>query len=356
MASQDYKYDLSRNIDQYLAALSKLYEQEGERALQQVIVNAAIRVQEEWSYDNWNGGTAGHSVHLVLPDQIYLSVARNKDSFEEKISTDINKIHNFRNEFIEKVFLEMDLVVDGDWRQKSGALIQSTRNVSEPVVKRIWKENEFRLFLSHKTEVKKETAHLKDRLSIYGVSCFVAHEDIHPTQEWQDEIENALATMDGFVALMTTNFHESSWTDQEVGYALARGVPIIPVRFGLDPYGFIGKFQGLSATWDGAPEAIVKVLVKHDRMLAAYFSALRTCSSFDRGNLLAGVLSGIDKLTEAQVDALIDAYNSNVELQGSFGFNGSRPALYGPGLLSYLNTWSRRRFERDADWKIISKD
>jgi hypothetical protein len=49
--------------------------------------------------------------------------------------------------------------------------------------------------------------------------------------------------MDGFVALLTTEFHDSDWTDQEVGYALARRVPIISVRMGRDPYGFLGKFQ-----------------------------------------------------------------------------------------------------------------
>ena len=62
------------------------------------------------------------------------------------------------------------------------------------------------------------------------MSCFVAHVDIHPTKEWQDEIESALSSMDGFVALLTDKFHESDWTDQEVGFALARGVPIIAVR------------------------------------------------------------------------------------------------------------------------------
>jgi len=90
--------------------------------------------------------------------------------------------------------------------------------------------------------VKKETAALKERLQLLGVSCFVAHEDIHPGHEWQDEIENALASMDGFAALLTEGFHDSAWTDQEVGYALARGVPMIAVRLGRDPYGFIGKF------------------------------------------------------------------------------------------------------------------
>jgi hypothetical protein len=35
----------------------------------------------------------------------------------------------------------------------------------------------------------------------------------------QNEIETALESMDAFVALLTENFHESLWTDQEVGYS-----------------------------------------------------------------------------------------------------------------------------------------
>jgi hypothetical protein len=40
--------------------------------------------------------------------------------------------------------------------------------------------------------VKTETAGLKERLHLYGVSALVAHEDIRPTKDWQDEIESAL--------------------------------------------------------------------------------------------------------------------------------------------------------------------
>jgi len=41
---------------------------------------------------------------------------------------------------------------------------------------------------------------------------------------------------------------EVKWTDQEVGFALGKGAMVVPVRFGLDPYGFIGKVQGLRAS------------------------------------------------------------------------------------------------------------
>jgi len=53
--------------------------------------------------------------------------------------------------------------------------------------------------------------------------------------------------MDALLALMSEDFHQSAWTDQEVGVAIGRGVPVIPVRRGTNPYGFIGKYQALRA-------------------------------------------------------------------------------------------------------------
>jgi len=68
---------------------------------------------------------------------------------------------------------------------------------------------EYRVFLSHKSGVKKEAAWVSEGLKPFGVSAFVAHENIHPTKEWQTRSENALASMDAFVALLTSKFHDS---------------------------------------------------------------------------------------------------------------------------------------------------
>ena len=51
--------------------------------------------------------------------------------------------------------------------------------------------------------------------------------------------------MDVLAAVVEPGFKESDWCAQEVGYALGRKVEIIPLRAGMDPFGFFGKFQGL---------------------------------------------------------------------------------------------------------------
>ena len=94
---------------------------------------------------------------------------------------------------------------------------------------------------------KARVAGLKAELANWGVTAFLAHQDIEPAREWQTEIESALATMDVLVAVVEPGFRESAWTDQETGYALGRGVEVIPLLAGLDPYGFVGKIQGVQA-------------------------------------------------------------------------------------------------------------
>jgi hypothetical protein len=110
----------------------------------------------------------------------------------------------------------------------------------------------FRVFLSHLAAHKVAAARLQEASLEFGMSCFVAHNDIEPTQEWQTQIETALATSDALVALLHPDFHASNWTDQEIGYAMGRGIPVYSVRLGQDPYGFIGRFQAFTGNGKGA--------------------------------------------------------------------------------------------------------
>jgi hypothetical protein len=117
----------------------------------------------------------------------------------------------------------------------------------ETVEATFWEPHHFRLFLCHLATFKKTTAALQTALRRYGISGFVAHVDIEPTREWQDEIEAGLYSMDALAAILMPEFRESNWTQQEVGIAVGRGVLVVPIIRGLDPFGFIGKFQGFQA-------------------------------------------------------------------------------------------------------------
>jgi len=333
-----------------------MYAHEGDRQLQEIVVNAQPRVHEAWSSDNWNGGTFGHALYLVVPEALFLSLAKQKKKVEKRIREDLNSVHNVPNEFIQEVFLEMEVPEDADWRKDSGVLAWRNQPIPPDITKRVWGDNQgFRLFLSHKAAVKKETSELAKELRIYGVSPFVAHTDIKPTRAWQDEIENALGSMDGFVALLTDGFHDSNWTDQEVGYAFARGVPLIAIRMGTTPYGFIGKFQALSCGWAEASKEIVKLLINNPRMLNNYIAAVHNCGSFENGNKLAELLPDIEQLDGEQAGRLVAAFNENQQVRNSFGFDGSKRSLYGKGLVHHLNRFDIAPF-RLSNHGLIEAD
>ena len=74
-----------------------------------------------------------------------------------------------------------------------------------------------------------------------------------------------METMEVMLALVTDDFHDSFWTNQEVGYALGKGVPIISVKLQQkDPAGFIGSAQALRGRLDSMEGAatIYKLLVE----------------------------------------------------------------------------------------------
>lgn len=108
-----------------------------------------------------------------------------------------------------------------------------------------WVDGCLKAFISHLSQSKAQVSLLKRYLGQWGISAFIAHEDIEPSREWQKEIEAALETMDVMIAVLQPGFKDSDWCCQEVGYALGRKVEIIPLRAGLDPLGFIGKIQGV---------------------------------------------------------------------------------------------------------------
>ncbi|HEY5688408.1 MAG TPA: hypothetical protein VIS27_08905, partial [Yeosuana sp.] len=60
-----------------------------------------------------------------------------------------------------------------------------------------------------------------------------------------------------------------------IGFALGRELLIIPVRRDLDPYGFIGKYQGIQAKGKNigqVAEAIFSIISTHEKTKSIYIS------------------------------------------------------------------------------------
>lgn len=100
-----------------------------------------------------------------------------------------------------------------------------------------------KVFLSYSSSDKKLAGKVKEALEDYGLEVFLAHEDINPSDEWVETIIAELETCDVFLPILTENFGESDYTDQETGIAIARKKLIIPVKVTTNPHGFVSRYQ-----------------------------------------------------------------------------------------------------------------
>lgn len=197
-----------------------------------------------------------------------------------------------------------------------------------------WRKEMLQLFVSHLATHRDFAAELQEALLDFGISCFIAHNDIEPTQEWQTQIETALATCDVLIALLHKNFHASNWTDQEIGFAMGRGVPAFSVSFGQDPYGFIGRSQAFNGNKKTAAalarelfDAFRKNKQTQRRMSEVLVGLFEQSGSFADAKARIGYLEDLE-LWEPSFSARIrSAAKSNPQVSGSWGVSDRASAL-----------------------------
>jgi len=210
-----------------------------------------------------------------------------------------------------------------------------TASELEPVTQpSFWSPNEARVFISHVATIKKKTSSLKTALVAYGMRGFVAHEDIEPTKEWQDEIEAGLASMDALVALLSPGFNESKWCDQEVGVAIGRRVPIVPVKIDLDPYGLFGKYQALQGKGkspDKVAPLIFNVLIAKphigSKITTQLVRMLASSRSWDASRRLIALIEKSVFITPSHIRAMREAQDENGEVGDAHGVSEKIDAL-----------------------------
>jgi len=188
-----------------------------------------------------------------------------------------------------------------------------------------WRKRMFRLFISHLAAEKVFAAELQEALLAYGISSFVAHNDIEPTLEWQTQIETALATCDSLVAVLHVDFHGSKWTDQEIGFAMGRGLPVFAVRCGQDPYGFIGRFQGFNGV-NKTASALAKELFEayrknkqtQKRIAEVLVNLFEDSGSFACAKTRIGYLEELEVWDPSFVHRIEAAAKNNSQIEGSW--------------------------------------
>ncbi len=188
-----------------------------------------------------------------------------------------------------------------------------------------WEEGHFRLFASHLAKDKDNATLLQSELNHYNISTFVAHKDITPTKEWQEEIELALKTAEALIALLTPGFHESFWTDQEVGFAMGQDILAVAIILGEEPYGFIAKlqsFQGKNKTMKELANEIFKVFLLNKQtkkgMAYALLNRFESSNSYAEAQNNMSLLEKIEYWESQFEERIRNALHSNRQISKAY--------------------------------------
>lgn len=319
-------YEIPRNMHRYLKRITVEYKRNGNDDLASVLECSKFKVIEETAYDNWDGGMDGHDLVLYVPDELmgYIPLDSQQD-LQNKLREDLRTASSAaQQEYINDVHFEY---LDEDDEEIAKASSLDAPFTSQHAKDRIWKSDMIKLFISHRDTHKALAHSLAENLTEFGISSFVAHDSIEPDEEWQGEIEKALQSMDVLLALITNDLFESAWTNQEVGFALGRSIPIVSIKVGsIDPVGFISKRQAINGNPDAVEENARKIWATIEKRLSgkpifskAVIQRFINSHSFKEAKERFKLVARLGKLTEDQIATLVNAFNNNGQINGSYG-------------------------------------
>ena len=179
-----------------------------------------------------------------------------------------------------------------------------------------------KVFVSHSHKDKELAGSIKEELErAFEFDVFVAHDDINPSEEWRRAILEELKECDVFLALLSRDFEDSNWTDQESGAAVAWDKTVVPISIDINPYGFISKFQAFK--WDSEDLAkniyrLIEVLYKKGKFSKAeLIESFAKSRSYDIAGYIAQLLLEVGNFTPRQINSIAKATASNDQILGS---------------------------------------
>ncbi len=193
----------------------------------------------------------------------------------------------------------------------------------EPVNSGNWQSGYVRLFISQSAKHKSFVGQLAAELAVVGIHGFVAHDTMQYSKPWQAQIEQALESMQAFLAVVHPEFHDSAWCNQEVGWAYGRHVPKYFVRVGVDPTGFPGHDQWPSGEESSAKQLADKVTAwvqsipeLGESMVDGLLTALGSAGNYVDAGATASRIAVLNQLTGEQWDRLDKLIWANDQVGG----------------------------------------
>ena len=179
-----------------------------------------------------------------------------------------------------------------------------------------------RVFVSYSSADRYFASEIKAYLENYSLSVFLAHEDIRPTVDWQNELVYNLRGCDIFMPILTSEFCNSEWTNQETGFAFALDKTILPLKINTNPSGFISRVQAFTCE-----ERFIKFYCKKiinlikekplfkESLKDCLIRSLEKAYNFDNANDKIAILKDFDTFSDDQANNLIRIFIKNNQVR-----------------------------------------
>ncbi len=184
-------------------------------------------------------------------------------------------------------------------------------------------EEKYRIFISYTRA---------DRACVEKLDDYLQHAGFQPL--WDDklrvgegftpQIQDLISHSHLFMAFVTKNSNKRGWVQQEIGYALANNIPVLPVTIGTDPVGIISGVEAVrldrelpSSMAAGGWEQIADALSRE---------YLSKCLP---GTLLAHLVSKAGGHEEAKLCRFVWHNQARVRLLGSYARMARTSSYFG---------------------------
>lgn len=193
-------------------------------------------------------------------------------------------------------------------------------------------------FISYSSKQKIIGGKFKSCLENFcGYETFIAHDDILGSSIWEEEVIKAIKNADFFIPLVSKEFKESPFTDQETGIAVCLKKKIIPVKLDeINPYGFIEKYQALQYKNNINKLALTIAQIGliyepqssyHQKALNSIVQAFCKSISFEIANATIQILCKCNDLSPHQLTQIVKAIKTNYQIENAYGLNELKECL-----------------------------
>lgn len=106
----------------------------------------------------------------------------------------------------------------------------------------------YRIFISYSHKDNELVKRIETELTKMGVKPIRDITVTEPGENWFEKIKEQIASAHFFVPVITKNSIDQQWLNQEIGYAIAIDVCMVPILVGVEPdkKGMLHEIQGLS--------------------------------------------------------------------------------------------------------------